>query len=181
MCFVVKNLRLKILLSLNYTSSIRMRIFLFLFLIAPIAGMAQIPILDARKEVTKLLDEWHVAAAEANAEKYFGSMTEKARYLGTDASERWTKAEFMVYAKDAFEHKRTWAFVPSKRKLIIEKGIKFGWFDEQLETWMGPCRGSGVVVKTEEGWKIEQYCVTILVPNDKVNTYLELIGIARKE
>lgn len=158
-----------------------MRILLVLFLLTPLSSIAQIPILDARKEVVKLLDEWHVAAAEADAEKYFGSMTETARYLGTDASERWTKAEFMAYSKDAFEHKRTWNFVPSKRKLKIEKGIKFGWFDEQLDTWMGPCRGSGVVVKTEEGWKIEQYCVTILVPNDKVNTYLELIGIAKKE
>ena len=150
-------------------------------LLVPLSSIAQIPILDAKKEVTKLLNEWHVAAAEANAEKYFGSISETSRYLGADASERWTKAQFMEYAQDAFDHKRTWKFVSSQRKLTVENGIKFWWFDEQLDTWMGHCRGSGVVVNTEEGWKIEQYCLTRLVPNDKVNTYLELVGISKKE
>ena len=138
-------------------------------------SFAQIPILDARKEITKLLDEWHVAAAEADSEKYFGSMTETSRYLGTDASERWTKAQFMAYAKDAFAAKRTWDFKPSARKLKVDKDLKIGWFDEQLDTWMGPCKGSGVVVKTEDGWKIELYDLSILVPNDKVHDYMELI------
>ena len=55
-------------------------------LLVPLSSIAQIPILDARKEVTKLLNEWHVAAAEANAEKYFGSISETIRYLGADAS-----------------------------------------------------------------------------------------------
>ncbi|MFY0653260.1 MAG: nuclear transport factor 2 family protein [Cyclobacteriaceae bacterium] len=150
-------------------------------ILLPSLSLGQIPILDARKEITKLLDEWHVAAAEADSEKYFGSMSETCRYLGTDASERWTKAQFREFAKDAFEHKRTWKFVPSERKLKVEKGIKFAWFDELLDTWMGPCRGSGVLIKTEEGWKIDQYSVTILVPNDKVNSYLELIGLAKEE
>lgn len=154
---------------------------LILLMLVPALAQAQIPILDARKAVTKLLDEWHVAATEANKEKYFGSMTETCRYLGTDASERWTKAEFMAFANDAFEHKRTWKFIPSERKLTVEKGLKFAWFDEQLDTWMGPCRGSGVVVNTAEGWKIEQYNLAILVPNDKVNSYLELIGKSKED
>ena len=84
--------------------------------------------------------------------------------------------EFRAYAKDAFEHKRTWEFVPSERKLTVEKGLKYAWFDEQLDTWMGPCRGSGVLVNDGEGWKIEQYNLTVLVPNDKMNDFLEMIG-----
>ena len=147
-----------------------------LLLFLSLLSEAQIPILDARKEIVKLLDEWHQAATDADAEKYFGSMTETSRFLGTDATERWTKAEFMAFAKDAFEHKRTWEFVPSERKLTVEKGLKYAWFDEQLDTWMGPCRGSGVLVNDGEGWKIEQYNLTVLVPNDKMNDFLEMIG-----
>ena len=147
------------------------------FILISLGTNAQIPILDARKEINKLIDDWHVAAAEANAEQYFGSMTETSRFLGTDPSERWTKAEFMTFAQDAFSHGRTWDFTPSERKLTVERGLEFAWFDENLDTWMGPCRGSGVLVKTDDGWKIEQYNLAILIPNHKVTEYLDLIGI----
>ncbi len=147
----------------------------------PLFVQAQIPILDARKEVNALLDQWHKDAASADFESYFDKMADDSRFLGTDETERWTKAEFMAYAKDAFDNKRTWEFIPSERKLTVEKGLKFAWFDEQLTTWMGPCRGSGVLIRTDDGWKIAQYNLAVLVPNEKINAYLELIGKPKKE
>ena len=40
----------------------------------------------------------HRAAAEADGEVYFSLMADDAIYLGTDASERWTLAEFKAFA-----------------------------------------------------------------------------------
>ncbi|MBS9766494.1 MAG: nuclear transport factor 2 family protein [Flavobacteriaceae bacterium] len=40
------------------------------------------------------------------------------------------------------------------------------WFDELLDTWMGICRGSGVLEKTAKGWKIRHYVLSVTVPNE---------------
>ena len=40
-------------------------------------------------------------------------------------------------------------------------------FDELLENEKyGTCRGSGVLIATPEGWRIAQYNLTFVVPND---------------
>jgi len=42
---------------------------------------------------------------------------------------------------------------------------------------MGVCRGSGVLEKQGDGtWKIAQYNVAILVPNDLVQDYMKLVA-----
>ena len=41
------------------------------------------------------------------------------------------------------------------------------WFDEML--WnekYGTCRGTGVLVLTEQGWRIAQYHLTFPIPNE---------------
>jgi|GEM_PF-74977 len=132
---------------------------------------------DPKDEVTNLLDNWHLAAARTDADAYFGAMTADGVFLGTDATERWMRDEFKAWAKPQFDSKKGWNFKPSKRFISFSTDINTAWFDEELATWMGTCRGSGVVVKTENGWKIKQYNLTILVPNEKVQDYLKVIGL----
>ena len=55
------------------------------------------------------------------------------------------------------------------------------WFDELLDTWMGVCRSSGVVVLTAEGWKIKHYHLSIAVPNDAVQDYLKILEKPKQE
>ena len=43
------------------------------------------------------------------------------------------------------------------------------WFDELLDTWMQLCRGSGVAVKTEDGWRIAHYVLSMTMPNEEVD------------
>ena len=40
---------------------------------------------------------------------------------------------------------------------------------------MGVCMSSGVVVRTNEGWKIEHYQLSIAVPNDVVDDFISLV------
>jgi len=130
-------------------------------------------------EVNELMDKWHMAAAEADETTFFGSMTPDGIYIGTDISERWTNSEMQVWSKKHFEKESAWSFTPKNRQVSFNSDETFGWFDEELETWMGDCRGSGVVIKTSTGWKIKHYHLSIAVPNDKIDGYLDLIGKPR--
>ena len=132
---------------------------------------------DPKDDVAAALDKWHIDAAASNADAYFGAFTPDGIFLGTDASERWTREEFRAWAKPQFDAKKAWNFKPGKRNVYVNPDQSMAWFDEELTTWMGPCRGSGVLAKTSEGWKIKQYNLTILVANEKLQDYLKLIGM----
>ena len=131
---------------------------------------------DPKDEVASFLDKWHKDAAAANGEDYFGAFTLDGVFLGTDATERWTREEFRTWAKPQFDNKRGWNFKPNKRFISFNIDNSLAWFDEELTTWMGPCRGSGVLTKTNGTWKIKQYNLTILVPNEKVQEYLKVLN-----
>ena len=50
------------------------------------------------------------------------------------------------------------------------------WFEEDLETAnLGPARGSGVLVRSDGRWLIEQYVLSITVPNEKFKAVKELL------
>lgn len=117
-------------------------------------------------EIDSLLDAFHQAAAEANFDTYFSFYNEQAIFTGTDATERWNKAEFMAYAKPYFDRGKAWNFTAVQRHITVHESGKIAWFDELLNTQMKVCRGSGVFIKLEGNWKIEQYILTMTVPNE---------------
>ena len=119
-----------------------------------------------------VIDAWHAAAAAADEEKYFSYFTPDAVFLGTDATERWTRDEFRAWAHPYFAKGKAWSFKSVTRSISIAPDGQVAWFDEALETPnLGPCRGSGVVVATKAGWKIAQYNLSIPIPNDLVDEF----------
>lgn len=130
--------------------------------------------------INALMNAWHKAAAVADEDQFFGSMTPDAYYIGTDASERWQRDELKSWSKKYFDRDTAWAFTPIKRAVFFSKDGNTAWFDETLDTWMGVCRGSGIVVRTKEGWKINQYVLSVCVANDDINKYLDIIHKPRK-
>ncbi len=132
--------------------------------------------LDHEQEINDLMDAWHKAAAEADEDVFFDqTMTEDAIYLGTDASERWLRDELKEWSKKYFAKESAWSFTAKQRNIYFSNDGKTAWFEELLDTWMGDCRGSGVLEKTSMGWKLKHYDLSMLVPNDKVQTYLKLL------
>jgi hypothetical protein len=124
---------------------------------------------DKTKEeavIDELLNQWHKAAAHADYNTYFGFMDDDAIFIGTDATERWTKSEFEVYAKPHFEKGKAWSFTSLERTIYLDNHGKIAWFDELLDTSFKICRGSGVLNKTESGWKISHYVLSMTVPNE---------------
>jgi len=141
-----------------------------------------------RKETDKiaidtLLNRWHKAAATANEAVFFdSSMTADGIYLGTDISERWLRDELKSWAKSAFEKDVAWAFTPKRREIYFnENDPKIAWFEEDLDTWMGPCRGSGVVMKIDGKWKLKHFNLAVAVPNDAIDKYMNIIGLKKKK
>jgi ketosteroid isomerase-like protein len=122
----------------------------------------------AVERIGELLDAWHAAAARADFEGYFGRMTEDAVFLGTDASERWDRHAFEAYAKPHFHDGKAWSFRATRRSVMIVRDGSLAWFDEDLATPnLGPARGSGVVRRVADRWRIAHYNLTITVPNER--------------
>ena len=127
------------------------------------------------KEIDAFLNQWHKAAASADAEVFFGSMADESIYIGTDATERWSKSEFMTFAKPHFDKGTAWSFEPFDRDIHISSDGQYVWFSELLSTWMGVCRGSGILSKTSGTWKIEQYHLSVTVPNELIKDFISLV------
>ncbi len=125
-------------------------------------------------KVHKVLNSWHEAAANANFESYFNYMSENSIFIGTDATENWSKKEFKEYAKPHFDKGRAWSFKTLERNIYFSEDKKTVWFDELLDTQMKICRGSGVLVKINKEWKIKHYVLSISIPNKLSDEVIKL-------
>jgi ketosteroid isomerase-like protein len=126
-------------------------------------------------DVNQFIDAWHMAATKADAKTFFDSMAEGAIYIGTDATERWTKSEFVTFAKPYFDRGKAWDFKPRDRDVHVTSDGQYVWFSELLDTWMGVCRGSGVLIRAGQGWKLEQYHLSVTVPNAIIKDFISLV------
>ena len=110
------------------------------------------------------LDRLHQMASQANFDAYFALYAPDAVFIGTDAGERWTISEFKAYAEPHFSAGRGWTYQTIERHIMGEGAVR--WFDELL--WnekLGPCRGSGVMVKVGAEWLVSHYVLSLAVPN----------------
>lgn len=141
---------------LNYLASV--------FLITCSAALA-----EPSADTGTVLDRFHKAAAEADQHTYLSLLTEDMVFLGTDGEERWQGQQFRDFVIENFSEGRGWRYASGQRNIIVSSDGTTAWFDESLhhET-LGPCRGSGVILRTDQGWKIAQYNLSVPVPNEMI-------------
>jgi len=130
---------------------------------------------NLKQQLDQMLTNWHHAAAVADAETYFGYLAEGAVYMGTDATEYWTKSEFQQWAAPWFKKKSAWTIYATKRNIFISQDKTYAWFDEVLVAGFGPARGSGILIKTNEGWKIKHYNLSMTIPNEVSKKVKDLV------
>lgn len=128
----------------------------------------------AEKEINSTLDNWHKAAAEANYSNYFNLLTDDSVFIGTDATENWTKPAFQAFAKPFFDKGKAWSFTALERHIYFNYDKKMAWFDELLNTQMKICRGSGVLVLINGNWKIKHYVLSMTIPNDTADDVIKI-------
>lgn len=131
---------------------------------------------EAKKQkISTFLDSWHNAAAMADFDSYFGKMSPDAIYIGTDATENWNLNEFKAFSKPYFDRGAAWDFDATERNIYISESEEIAWFDEILQSHMGPIRGSGVLVKNNGNWKIKHYVLSFTVPNEVADKVTEIV------
>ncbi len=95
-----------------------------------------------------MLDSYHLAAANGEWDTYFDLMSEDGVFIGTDADERWGKAEFRQYSSGS----NGWVYTPQQRSINITPDGASAWFDEALLSQSyGSSRGTGVLIRTAQG------------------------------
>lgn len=144
-------------------------LFIFLTLAACTTSVEKpLPNDKAKKieTINNLMNDWHKSAANADLSNYIGAMDSHAIYIGTDATENWSREEFATFCKPYFDKKTTWDFTPLERNIFLSLTGKSAWFDEILKTHMGTCRGSGALEIINGEWKIKHYVLSMAIPND---------------
>jgi hypothetical protein len=148
--------------------------FLILFACFACASAPRRSALDDERFIAAALDDFHDAAAHADEERYFAHFAPSGTFLGTDATERWDVAAFRAFAHPFFARGKAWTFRASRRAVVVRG--ETAWFDEDLATdTLGPARGSGVLVLREGRWLLEQYVLSITVPNERFREVRELL------
>ena len=128
--------------------------------------------------INKVLDDLHQYASEADGAKYFSLFDSDAVFFGTDATERWSINEFQEYALKRFENGTGWTYYLINRNIYLNNDKNTAWFDEELNNdKYGVFRGTGVLIKTNEGWKISQYNLLLPIPNDLLIDYSKEIKL----
>ncbi len=134
------------------------------------------------READRLLDRFHLAAANAQFADYFSCLSGDAIFLGTDATERWTVEQFKAFAKPLFDKGTGWTYRKAERHILVSPDGNHASFDEMLDnippkgkSGYGRCRGTGVLQRLNGEWKIEQYHLTIPIPNDLAKEVVKMI------
>ena len=146
------------------------KILLSILLLAILPSFSQ----DNKNEINVVLNDWHKAASAANFNDYFSALTDDSIFIGTDATENWNKTEFEAFAKPYFDKGKAWNFTPIERHIYFSEDKKTAWFDELLDTQMKICRGSGILVKINNTWKIKHYVLSMTIPNDNTDEVVKI-------
>lgn len=127
-----------------------------------------------KNEINSFINQWHSDAANADT-AYFSKIAQNGVYIGTDKTEIWNKNEFQAWSKKYFDSGKAWSFKTISRNIYLSDNKDYAWFDELLDTQMGVCRSSGVLKRTETAWEITHYQLSVTLPNELMNDFIELV------
>ena len=166
-----KSLETPILLRFVYlTKFMTMKKIFFqialLFIISSCVSNKNLSEETSKSKINSIVDKWHKDAAETNFQAYFDAIADDGIFIGTDATENWNKKDFMTFSKPFFDKGKAWDFTSLERNIYFSTDGKTAWFDELLNTQMKICRGSGVLVRINNDWKIKHYVLSMTIPND---------------
>lgn len=136
--------------------------------------MLEIELKSPKEDINQLINQWHKDAANAKLEPYLALMHQESVYIGTDGTENWNKSAFRLFCEPHFAKGKAWDFTCLERNIYSSDDQQMVWFDEILETALGPCRGSGVLIMSNSEWKLKQYVLSMLVDNKDISTVLDV-------
>ncbi|MFA3792579.1 nuclear transport factor 2 family protein [Aliiglaciecola sp. SL4] len=144
-----------------------------------LANPQQSTMTSETESINTLMDGLHYAASQADLEGYLGSYTQNAVFMGTDDWERWTRPTTLdAYVAERFKGGTGWTYKSVERHINFAEGGNIAWLDEIIVSpkW-GRFRGTGVVTKQGDTWKIAHYSMSVLVANE---AFVEISEINKK-
>lgn len=144
-------------------------------LVAPLtpAGEAKEGAVAALKA---MLTDFHLAAAEADGDRYLGHIAPDAILLGTDRTERFTLEEYKKLVEPYMSQGTGWTTVAVEQNVYLSKNGKLAWFDERLEReGLGEMRATGVARLMKGEWRLVQMNMSFPVPNALVRKLMAMI------
>lgn len=143
-------------------------------------GLKKSEVRQAVEAAGKVVDDWHLAASEYDEERYFAHMAAEAEFVGLEDAQRWNKQALRDWTRPAFKDKQMWTFRSAERHMSLSPTGDVAWFDELLDTpGMGTARGTGVLVKQGDDWKISLYVLSLPIPSRAFAEVLEVIRVQK--
>lgn len=131
---------------------------------------------DAKKAIVELLSRYRSALANSDAEEFFGCFAENSITFWTDEAERFTLPQLKAVLKPYFDQGETLKRKVRDRNVYLGPNQQIGWFEEKTKRDGVPMRTTGVVQKTEKGWKIVQSNTAFALPNEIYPQIVKLVG-----
>jgi|GEM_PF-866863 len=137
-------------------------------LLLGLASSAQV-LAQASPETT--LDALHKAGADANKTAFTALLAQDVVFLGMDGANRLEGPAVRDFVSENFASGNGWTYRSSQRETRLSADGTVAWFDESLEhDQLGRGRGTGVLVRNSEGWKVAQYNLTVPLLNGTAPT-----------
>jgi len=137
---------------------------------------------DAVREIEVALTDFHAAAAEPDADRYLAYLAPDAVFFGTDPAERWTRDEYVELVRPLLEQGVQIVNRPVEQNVFVSDDGNMAWFDETLDKpKYGEMRATGVLRRTDDGWKLVQFHLTFPIPNEIVTDVVKLRRAAEKK
>lgn len=134
-------------------------------------GLAASAQVFAQTSPEAVLDALHQAGAEANQTAFTALLATDVVFLGMDGTNRLEGQSVRDFVSKSFTAGNAWTYRSSQRETRVSADGTVAWFDESLENdQLGRGRGTGVLIRDSDGWKVAQYSLTLPLANGALPT-----------
>ena len=124
---------------------------------------------ETHRAIDQALTDLYRSSAASDFDGYFGHFTGDAIFVGTDRRERYSIPQVMALVRPSFAAGRRPDTRPLARHFTVSEDQRWAWFDEDLRREsLAPMRSTGLLRRQGESWKLVQYTLSFMVPNELV-------------
>jgi hypothetical protein len=137
---------------------------------ALLSGLAVTMLALAQASPDAALDALHKAGADANSAAFESLLAQDVVFLGVDGDARLEGQSARDFLSEHLMQGNAWAYRSIERETRLSPDGSVAWFDETLQhDQLGRGRGTGVLIRGSEGWKVAQYSLIVPLPGGAVS------------
>jgi hypothetical protein len=111
---------------------------------------------------SETLDALYSAGDSGDLDGFLSLLTVNAVFIGLDGTGRLQGQPLRAFISETFSRGSPWKYHSSNRETTVSNDGTVAWFDESIDhDPLGMGKGSGVLVKSIEGWQVAQYNISV--------------------